>query len=89
MRDDPGNHGLCRRAESGSAIVHLVLTVTVDHREVNVETTAPFVVPRLAHERRVDSSAMCDVLHRSLENERPICGIERIGMPQVDLVLGR
>ena len=55
--------------------MHSVDPIHVGHREVHVEATAPFVVPRLAHERGEHFVAMGDVLDRRLFPLTPYIGL--------------
>ena len=85
---DARDHVL-RGARQLGAVRHEVRATRVDHREVQVEPAATLVAPRFAEERRMLAGAGDDVAHGGLEQERAVSGIQRLAVPQVDLVLRR
>ena len=71
------------------AVVHLVDALHVGHREVQVESASALVAPGLSEERRVLTGLRDNVLDRGLEEEGAVGRVERVAVPQVDLVLAR
>ncbi len=83
------DHVLRGRGEPAPPSCMRFLPRGVDDGEVQVESAAALVGPRLAEEGRVLAGARDDVLDRGLEQERAVGGIQRVAVPQVDLVLRR
>jgi hypothetical protein len=87
--DHAGDEGGRERAEPvwPCLVGERVLAVAVVQREVEMEARAPLVRERPAHERRHEPLPRRDVLHRGLQHERPVGGVERARVLHVDLVL--
>ena len=64
-----------------------VLRRAVSEREMEVEPGAALVAERPSHERREQTLADGDLLHRRLEHERAVGGAESVRVLDVDLVL--
>ena len=69
--------------------MHFVHAIHVGNREVQVETTATLVGPRLANKRCVLPGASDDLFDCGLEHEGSVGCVKCFAVPKINLILRR
>ncbi len=87
MLENAGHHAQRDEREITVGLVHHVIALDVDDGQMQMESAAALVTPRLAEECAEHSALREHILHGRLQQERAVGGIQRLAVPQIDLVL--